>query len=467
VLPSGNHGKLSTMSDNTTLLSSFEFQVKDEYSSLFCAVLLSYWDNIMGPRVERLWHGNDKVELDKELISFVTSHTLNGELCRVTEEGQTDMKFYVLSDRGYLFSASIFLGSSKHGKTVFSLTFIMAAEDLNRYLELQQFLNNQVELLIMKLRVLQEKGLKPSVKEFSPHLKRLFIATDQLNENRLPIQFISIKETLFWNRRDFGVENVLDEKFLMRAITSHLQTGGCTLVVGSQKDLVNLVVNTLALFLTPNERACSKYANGLGDLKYERDLFLQGLVRKKIGDIMESKDVILNSLPTTYIDIDSKEILQTGELHLHYSTRAEFLRIELSQLLKGDECLIFPTRGLYHDFEDIAKVVQSFVTEIGLLPFLTTIREKCIGDFMHLLHQKSAALVSFVEAKSLRGVDTLSQSDILKMKHDLALKSEADFRIVLAQAKKTRNGIVPFLFGDHSQYGAKNQAIKTSYVEML
>ena len=59
---------------------------------------------------------------------------------------------------------------------------------------------------------------------------------------------------------------------------------------------------------------------------------------------MESKDVILNSLPTTYIDIDSKEIMQTGELHLHYSTRAEFLRIELSQLLKGDECLIFPTR---------------------------------------------------------------------------------------------------------------------------
>ena len=64
----------------------------------------------------------------------------------------------------------------------------------------------------------------------------------------------------------------------------------------------------------------------------------------------------------------------------------------------------------------------------------------------------------------LRGVDTLSQSDILKMRHDLALKSEADFRIVLAQAEKTRNGIVPFLFGDQSQYGAKNQAIKTSYV---
>ena len=43
------------------------------------------------------------------------------------------------------------------------------------------------------------------------------------------------------------------------------------------------VVNTLALFLTPNERACSKYANGFGDLSYERDLFLQGLVQVSIS----------------------------------------------------------------------------------------------------------------------------------------------------------------------------------------
>ena len=59
---------------------------------------------------------------------------------------------------------------------------------------------------------------------------------------------------------------------------------------------------------------------------------------------MESKDVILNSLPTTYIDIDSKEIKQTGELHVHYSTRAEFLKLELQQLLKGEETPIFPTK---------------------------------------------------------------------------------------------------------------------------
>ena len=64
----------------------------------------------------------------------------------------------------------------------------------------------------------------------------------------------------------------------------------------------------------------------------------------------------------------------------------------------------------------------------------------------------------------LRGVDALLQTEILKMRHDLSLISEADFRIVLAQAEKTRSGIISFLFGDESQYSVMNQAIKTSYV---
>ena len=111
----------------------------------------------MGPRVQMVWQGNDKLRISKEIINFVSSHTLNGELCRVREEGNTDSKFYVLSDRGYIFSASIFLGVSNSGQTVFSLSFIMAVDDMERYLSLQNFLNKQIGVLVTKFRVLQEK----------------------------------------------------------------------------------------------------------------------------------------------------------------------------------------------------------------------------------------------------------------------------------------------------------------------
>ena len=60
--------------------------------------------------------------------------------------------------------------------------------------------------------------------------------------------------------------------------------------------------------------------------------------------MMNSKDVILNTLPTTFIDIDSKEVKQTCDLQDHYSTRVEFLKLELQQLLEGQPTPVFPTK---------------------------------------------------------------------------------------------------------------------------
>ena len=59
---------------------------------------------------------------------------------------------------------------------------------------------------------------------------------------------------------------------------------------------------------------------------------------------MQSKDVILSNLPTTYIDVDTREVRQTSEIHEHQSTRLEFLKLELRQLLEGKEMPIFPTK---------------------------------------------------------------------------------------------------------------------------
>eukprot|EP00112_Aurelia_sp_Birch-Aquarium-sp1_P011440 Seg2406.3 transcript_id=Seg2406.3/GoldUCD/mRNA.D3Y31 product="Guanine nucleotide exchange C9orf72-like" protein_id=Seg2406.3/GoldUCD/D3Y31 len=434
-------------------------------SSLLSGIMLSYWDNIMGPRVKMVWHGNEKIKMSREIISFVSSHTLNGELCRVREEGNTDSKFYVLSDRGYIFYASIFLGMSKAGQTVFSLAFIMALQDMNRYLELQYFLNKQIGMLVMKYRVLQEKDLPNAVPEFSFHLKRFVAAAETLEGNKIPIAHISVAETAFSNSEWVLSANLNDSKFLMRAITSHLQTGGCTVVIGLKRNLVNIVINTLGIFMKPNERACSRYANDKSD--YERDLFLQGLVRPSSGNTMQSKDVILSNLPTTYIDIDTREVRQTSEIHEHQSTRLEFLKLELRQLLEGKEMPIFPTKGLFHDVEDIAIMVQHFVSEIAILPSRQSVLERYIEDFLHLLSQKAASLISYVEARSGRGDDPLSQGDIRRMRHDLSLLSEADFRIVLAQAEKSRPGFVSFLFGDSARYQATNQAIRSAFVELI
>lgn len=126
-------------------------------SSLFTAIMLAYWDNVMGPMITKVWKGNDKVEINEEIINYVSNHTLSGELCRQTEKNTIDPKLYVLSDLGYIFFAVIFNGHSKMGQTITSLSFIMAYTDLEKYLLLQDFINKQVKLAVLKYRILQRK----------------------------------------------------------------------------------------------------------------------------------------------------------------------------------------------------------------------------------------------------------------------------------------------------------------------
>eukprot|EP00794_Sanderia_malayensis_P007923 gene7923-8778_t len=431
-------------------------------SSLFSGILLSFWDNILGPRVKMLWQGSDKLLITKEITNFVSSHTLNGELCRVRKEGSNDTKFYVLADRGYIFYSSVFLGMSESGQTVFSLSFIMAIGDMKRYLDLQHYLNRQIDILVAQYRVLQEKNLKESVTEFDFHLHFLIEAIESLIENRMPQDFICIKTTAFSGDDVVTSTKLDDQKFLMRAITSHLQSGGCSVVVGKDVELINIMVTTLAMFLSPTERACSRLACKDASFGFERDLFAQGLPFSLVNGVsIESRDVVLSSFPTTLINVDNKDVQQTSTMQDHLRKRLEYLRLDLEQMLKDEEedPPIFPTKDLFHPAEDIAILVQHFVSELMVLPNLCSVREMYRDDFLKLLKQKATALFSYVEAKSLHGIDPLSHADIRQMKIDLSLNSEADFRIVLAETEKLHPGFVSFLFRE-SRY----QAIHTTFV---
>lgn len=126
-------------------------------SNMFSIIILAHWDNVMGPMVSKIWKGNDKVEASKETVNYISNHTLSGELCRQTEKQTVDPKLCILPDLGYLFNAFIFTGNSKMGPTITSLSFVMAHEDLSKFLMLQCLLERQVKLIILKYRIFQHK----------------------------------------------------------------------------------------------------------------------------------------------------------------------------------------------------------------------------------------------------------------------------------------------------------------------
>ena len=126
-------------------------------SDMFSMIILAHWDNVMGPMISKIWIGNDKVEATKETVNYISNHTLSGELCRQTEKQTVDPKLCILPDLGYLFNAFIFTGHSKMGPTITSLSFVLAYDDLSKFLMLQTHLERQAKLIILKYRVFQQK----------------------------------------------------------------------------------------------------------------------------------------------------------------------------------------------------------------------------------------------------------------------------------------------------------------------
>ena len=66
-------------------------------------------------------------------------------------------------------------------------------------------------------------------------------------------QFLSPPHTHSLRFSHFFTQLCFDLVFLRTAITSHLQTGGVTIVLGSNRIKVNLLIHTLALFLSPGQ----------------------------------------------------------------------------------------------------------------------------------------------------------------------------------------------------------------------
>lgn len=52
------------------------------------AILLCQWDNILGPRLEHVWYIQGRPEPHTNILRFVTSQVLSGEICRDVHSNQ-------------------------------------------------------------------------------------------------------------------------------------------------------------------------------------------------------------------------------------------------------------------------------------------------------------------------------------------------------------------------------------------
>ncbi|XP_064358346.1 guanine nucleotide exchange factor C9orf72 homolog isoform X3 [Dromaius novaehollandiae] len=267
---------------------------------------------------------------------------------------------------------------------------------------------------------------------------------------------IDISDTVL-NDDDIG--DSCHEGFLLNAISSHLQTCGCSVVVGSSAEKVNKIVRTLCLFLTPSERKCSRLCRNESSFKYESGLFVQGLLKDATGSfVLPFRQVMYAPYPTTHIDVDVNTVKQMPPCHEHIYNQRRYMRSELTAfwransdeemsqdpIIHTDESFT-PDLNVFQDILHRDTLVKAFLDQIFHLKPGLSLRSTFLAQFLLVLHRKALTLIKYIEDDTQKGKKPFKSLRSLKI--DLDLTAEGDLNIIMALAEKIKPGLHSFIFG--------------------
>ncbi|XP_075596121.1 guanine nucleotide exchange factor C9orf72 homolog isoform X3 [Balearica regulorum gibbericeps] len=387
------------------------------------AATFAYWDNILGPRVRHIWAPKtEQVLLSDGEITFLANHTLNGEILRNAESGAIDVKFFVLAEKRVIIVSLIFDGNWNGDRSTYGLSIILPQSELGFYLPLHRVCVDRLTHIIRKGRIWMHK-----------------ISDTVLNDD------------------DIG--DSCHEGFLLNAISSHLQTCGCSVVVGSSAEKVNKIVRTLCLFLTPSERKCSRLCRNESSFKYESGLFVQGLLKDATGSfVLPFRQVMYAPYPTTHIDVDVNTVKQMPPCHEHIYNQRRYMRSELTafwransdeemsqdHIIHTDESFT-PDLNVFQDILHRDTLVKAFLDQIFHLKPGLSLRSTFLAQFLLVLHRKALTLIKYIEDDTQKGKKPFKSLRSLKI--DLDLTAEGDLNIIMALAEKIKPGLHSFIFG--------------------
>ncbi|KAK6493920.1 guanine nucleotide exchange C9orf72-like protein [Huso huso] len=426
-----------------------------EGESPLLAATFAYWDNILGPRVRHIWAPKtEQLLLSDGEITFLANHTLNGEILRSAECGAVDVKFFVLAEKGVIIVSLIFDGDWKGDKNTCALSIILPQTELSFYLPLHRVCVDRLKHIIRKGRIWMHKG-HSIISVLTTEIIPIMDLLSSMKSHSVPEE-IDIKDTVL-NDDDIG--DSCHEDFLHKAISSHLQTCGCSMVVGSNPEKVNKMVRTLCLFLTPTERKCSRLCRAESSFRYDSGLYVQGLLKDSTGSfVLPFRQVLYSPYPTTHIDVDVNTVKQMAPCHEHIFNQRRYMGSELTALWKAtsDEEMapdtiihanetFTPDLNVFQDVMHTDTLVKSFLDQVFQLKPGLSLRSMFLAQFLLVLHRKALTLIKYIEDETQKGKKPFRS--LRNLKGDLDLTVEGDLSIVMALAEKLKAGLHSFVFG--------------------
>ncbi|RNA29520.1 hypothetical protein BpHYR1_050015 [Brachionus plicatilis] len=192
------------------------------------------------------------------------------------------------------------------------------------------YLTKSIKNFAQIIRILNHNGITKS---------KLFVNDDAESHNEIPIV-----ETFFSDPYTINsAHSLVTDEFILKSVTSHLITNYYTIIVGKTSNLVNKMINTLAIFMPKEKIRLSCYA--IQDyFMLSPNLILQGLVTEnpeEFNSLLEADFLFKRDYPTTIINISNKtvcrtctgyEFVQTKEQFINHKIKFLFNNLNLSQL---------------------------------------------------------------------------------------------------------------------------------------
>ncbi|KAF0979652.1 hypothetical protein FDP41_001320 [Naegleria fowleri] len=488
-------------------------------------LIVSYWDNSMGPRPLQVWNGSisRREYLSDDNIMFITRFSLMDDMPRYEEVGSNiEIKFNIMSDLNVMVLTAVFcsknwekVGSRSFFRrkadpppTLFTISLVMNRDNLSRYMVINFIIK---EKLITLAKILQHfadiymsSNQAEVLSNFTPHLNEFIQLFDTLSKIAFEPPKFNLFYTLFHEESSLKrlYENEEDNLFFQRAVTSHLETHGYSVVVGTPNQLkeINIWVNTLAMFLSQHEKQLINHAQKIdvtkiitpqpqtqtrsffkkitqsGNVKllnpsnvFKPEVFVQGLVTtpdlSHWKDLIPTKCLLSGRYPITVVDLKERKVFSFKKYHYFQAFKREYFEESESKNILNDFGV--QTTGGDKQFRDhyveskriCTSVQELFYVLLRVIPLTIypSIRCSLISEFVRLLNRKAIALARYVH--SMRNIEAMNPDKIQRilMKHVMINNSVQKYHmhdltselfVIMATAEKLQHGVYTMITGD-------------------
>ncbi|KAJ5073373.1 guanine nucleotide exchange c9orf72 [Anaeramoeba ignava] len=412
-------------------------EIKPKISS---AIQLSLWDDVLGPRAEKVWQEESNPIISHEAQTYLARHTLSSDISR--EDTETiDSNFHIIPDFNYIVSSVSFRQQqSPTSSTSMSLSLLLHRNLLETYLPIYRLSEERLKSLAVNLKTLlsQENTTRQQAVD---KLTQYALKFQEYIRVHLECKLEPVKIPLTF----FSSSKAYKPDFLAKAITSHLQTFCCSVVTGTNEEEINYFIDSLSFFFRLKEHRLSSHVTK--ENTYIPDLFLQGIVRKSKEDANTIPGCVVESFyPTTWIDLTNKVVKQSPLYNKHHYFRSEYFQPIGKE---NTEIEMAKKRGSkFTTVRTAAPFVEKLLELVYKLPL--SLRRSYIQLWVNLLYRKAIVLIKYRDSKRLEK-KTQDQSSLLidkkEIKEILDLESDAEFYTLLAAAEK----LEPNIFHDFEQ----------------